>query len=120
MDAKEHSFLYDDPQNLCFNFSVPLLIESGFSVQQGNIEEVLQKPIHPSVKAYLQNCLDVPKALKQLCRNTLRKYFKGREIHKYVRLSNIPESVRDFILLKTILPTLTHDEWKTVKLHDKI
>ena len=119
MDASEHSFLYHNLSDICLNFTAPLLIESGFPIQQGEIEMVLQKGLHPAVKAYLQQCLDVPKSLKSLCRASLRKHFKGREIHKYVGKVKIPEPVRDFILLKTILPTISHDEWITVKLHER-
>ena len=117
MDATEHSFLGQDLSDISLNFTAPLLIESGFPIQRGIIDEALQTSLHPAVKAYLQQCLDGPRPLKRLCRDSLRKHFKGREIHKYVGKLNIPESVRDFILLKTILPTISHDEWNTVKLY---
>ena len=115
MDATEHSFFSHGLSNICFNFTAPLRIESGFPIQPGNIEEALKKTHHPAVKAYLQQCNDMPRPLKYCCRDRLRKHFKGGQIHEYVQGLNIPKSMSDFILLKTILHTISHDDRDTVK-----
>ena len=115
MDAKEHSALSQGYLDISLNFTGPLLIESGFPIQPGNIEEALQKPLHPAVEAYLQQCHDIPRRLSYCCRDTLRKHFRGRQIHEYVQGLNIPKYVSDFILLKTILHTISLDDRDTVK-----
>ena len=117
MDAKEHSALSQGYLDISLNFTGPLLIESGFPIQPGNKEEALQKPLHPAVQAYLQStqCQDIPRRLSYCCRDTLRKHFRGRQIHEYVKGLNIPKSMKDFILLKTILHTISLDDRDTVK-----
>ena len=77
MDATEHSFLCQDLSDISLNFTAPLLIESGFPIQRGKIEEVLQTPLHPAVKAYLQQCLDRPRPLKSLCRDSRPVYIES-------------------------------------------
>ena len=46
------------------------------------------------------------------CRDSLRRHFKNRDIHRFVSISNIPDAIKDFILLKTVLPTLKYTDMK--------
>ena len=106
MDAKEHFFFSENPSTECFNFTGPLLLECGFPISNLKLQRTLNKPHHPEVKIYLQQCYDIPRPLKHCCRDVLRKYWKGRQIHEFVNRSHIPGSIKDFILLKTVLHTL--------------
>ena len=115
MDAKEHSLLSQGLSDISLNFIGPLLIESGFSIQPRNIAEALQKPLHPAVKAYLQQSQDIPRRLSYCCRDSLRKHFRGRQVYEYVQGLNIPKTMSDFILLKTILYTISFSDSATMK-----
>ena len=110
MDGKEH-FLYgyDDAGSCHFNFVAPLLLESGFHFRRDILLEALTAPLHQAERLYIQNCLDNPRTLKLTCRDVLRKYYKGREIHSFVEKSTtIPRQIKDFILMKSILRNLVY------------
>ena len=110
MDGKEH-FLYgyDDARSYHFNFVTPLLLESGFHFTRDILLKALTAPLHQAERLYIQNCLDNPRTLKLTCRDVLRKYYKGREIHSFVEKSTtIPRQIKDFILMKSILRNLDH------------
>ena len=106
MDAKEHFFFSENPATVCFNFTGPLLLECGFPIMHRKLQEALTKQHHPNVITYLQQCYDIPRPLKHCCRDVLRKYWQGRKIHEFVNRSRLPEYIKDFILLKTVLHTL--------------
>ena len=61
------------------------------------------------VKAYLQRCLSEPRPLMLRCRDVLRTHFQRRQIHRYVYVMDIPNRIRDFLLLKPILQRLPAD-----------
>ena len=61
------------------------------------------------VKAYLQRCLSEPRSLMLRCRDVLRTHFPRRQIHRYVSVMNIPNQIKDFVLLKPILQRLPAD-----------
>ena len=61
------------------------------------------------VKAYLLRCLSEPRPLILQCRDVLRTHFPRREIRIYVSVMNIPNRIKDFLLLKTILQRLPVD-----------
>ena len=61
------------------------------------------------VKAYLQGCLSEPRPLMLRCRDVLRNQFPRRQIHRYVSVMDIPNRIRDFLLLKPILQKLPVD-----------
>ena len=101
MDASEHTAA-DKCGIYAFNFVAQLLIESGFPATIDTLEEaIMKKTLHPEELAYLQRCLDNPRSLLQLCRDVLRSHYKGRAIHKYVEIVNIPRKVHDYILVKS-------------------
>ena len=78
-------------------FLCPLLIDSGFHCDQdvlrGNrFDEIVMK--------YIKFCLSNPRSLKHSCRDTLRRHFKRRDLHKVIGSVLIPERIKDFILIK--------------------
>ena len=114
------------------DFAVPLLIEAGFHYTCADIDkalrlsnilekvrERLQRSVteterpHPLEKncvlAYLERCMSEPRTLKLRCRDVLRTYFPGRQIHRFVSSEDIPKTIKDYLLLKPILQTLPDD-----------
>ena len=112
MDGKLHA-LFDDSNSLMWalNFITPLLIECGFTITRKDIHvfeacyldaerESRRLFLDPAVKEYLERSLKTPRQLTKICRDVLRKHFKGRKIHKFVEVHILPEQIREFILLK--------------------
>ena len=112
MDAKEHGlFGHENQESFAFNFFVPLLIESGFPVAT-EAKQLLESKIgslHPAENIYITHYLETPKLLTLCCRDALRKHFKGRQIHSYVEKTDMPQKIRDFILLKMLLKCTPED-----------
>ena len=106
MDGKAHSVYGYDGEVYALNFTAPLLIECGYHVTRDTLLEALDKPLHPAELKYFQQCLDTPRSLQVSCRDALRRKYKGREIHRYVKTINVPGKLADFILLKPVLRTL--------------
>ena len=109
MDATEH-FLFSG-ENFAMNFIIPLLIECGFPLRRNLIDIILHdeevnKKLHPAETEYLIQSLECPRSLQLCCRDSLRRHFKNRQIHRYVSISNVPSKIKDFLLLTTVLPTL--------------
>ena len=109
-DAKTHGiFGYDANSDFALNFMGPFLMECGFPVDRKEIEifiEHEQVPpfcLHKAVIEYVNTFLENPRPLIAMCRDTLRRHFKGRAIHGYVELVNCPVKIKDIILMKTIL-----------------
>lgn len=104
MDAQLHSlFGHDDSYTYAMNFTGPLLIESGFPVTRESIFRALNEPLHPSYLAYLKDYLDEPRSLQLNCRDVLRKHFRGRSLHVFIEAADIPNRIRNFILMKSLL-----------------
>ena len=112
MDARPHGwFGHDDLDDCALNFMAPLLIECGFPVSTDTdiILESLREFINKAERDYILGYLKTPKLLTLICRDTLRKHFKGRFIHHYVSISDIPQKIQDFILLKPLLKCVPDD-----------
>ena len=106
MDARQHGwFGHDDVDSLALNYMAPLLIECGFptSKETDIVLETLRGDMHKVEREYILSCLQTPRLLSLICRDTLRNHFKGRYIHQFVSISNIPQTIKDFILLKPLL-----------------
>ena len=106
MDAKQRSD-YGHLGDSCwvFNYFAPLLMECGFPADRTELEDYINlgESLHLSEKLYIHNYLSEPRSLKLKCRDTLRKHFKGRCIHEFVKVRDVPKPLTDFILLKQLL-----------------
>ena len=78
-------------------------MECGFPISQNNLMTSLNAELHPSVRLYIQNYLESPRPLKMICRNVLRKHFKGSTVHEYMTLFKCPRGIKDFVLLKPLV-----------------
>ena len=106
VDAKQHGRCgYDDDDNFCLNFMGPFLMECGFPVSRQSLLDSLNPDLHPSVRAYILKYIETPMPLKVICRDTLRRHFKGRLIHGFAEQSHLPRDIKSFILLKSLLST---------------
>ena len=103
-DAREHSVHgHNDGSDYVLEFTLPLLLECGYNPSEETLGAALCKNLHPDVLKYIKAYIDTPRSLKIRCRDVLRGHFKGRRVHRFVEMSQIPPSIKDFILLKTIL-----------------
>ena len=105
MDGKEHGLQGHDGSDMDMNFMVPLLIECGFPVVT-DFHEAFEKTkdfLNPAEQMYIYQCLQTPRSLLLISRDTLRRHYRGRRIHRFVEMINIPKTVKDFILLKPLL-----------------
>lgn len=107
MDSHEHGIFGHHGNDAVLNFFGPLFIESGFPITPA-VQRMLTKLIQTdslrwTEKDFLRRSLETPRQLTLICRDVLRSHFKGRQIHKFVHLSNIPKKVKDFILLRNLL-----------------
>ena len=106
-DTEQHAIYENsDFTNPALRFVVPQLIESGFKFPNATLEAALESGIHPDEKLYLKSCLEIPRKLTKCCRDVLRRHFRGHQIHKFVKGDNIPKTIKDFILLRPILPSV--------------
>ena len=88
VDAKQHGrYGYDDDDNFCLNFMGPFLMECGFPVSRQSLLDSLNRDLHPFVRAYILKYIESPMPLKVICRDTLRRHFKGRLIHRLAEQS---------------------------------
>ena len=103
-DAKQHGLHgFDDGDSFCLNFIGPYLMECGFPISRNNLMASLNAELHPSVRLYIQNYLESSRPLKMICRNVLRKNFKGSTVHEYMTLLKCPLGIKDFVLLKPLV-----------------
>ena len=106
VDAKQHGcYGYDDDDNFCLNFMGPFLMECGFPVSRQSLLDSLNGDLHPSGRAYILKYIESPMPLKVICRDTLRRYFKGRLIHRLAEQSQCPKDIKNFLLLNSLLST---------------
>ena len=98
-------FGYNYHGDFALNFFVPLLIESGFPVSKEFMNNLIFKikPLPLPLRDYILKHLSTPRSLKLCCRDTLRKAYKGRQIHSFVTMTEMPKSLKDYILLKALL-----------------
>ena len=121
LDGQEHE---DDN---AMNYALPLVIECGYEFQPKMLENLLHdfaRPLtrhtcipsgwndglDPMERMYLKTCLERPRSLQLCCRDTLRRHFKTNRIHEYMSVLDYPKKLKDFVLLKTLLPTLKNNE----------
>ena len=103
-DAKEHSlFGHSNNSDYALEFTIPLLLECGYIATEETLETALDRNLHPDGLKYIRAYTDTPRSLKLRCRDVLKRHFKGRRLHQFVEISPLPQSIKDFILLKTIL-----------------
>lgn len=105
MDCKEHAIFGSvGKAGYALNFLGPVLLESGFPCSTQDLQMALQsRPQSNDELAYIQSYLNTPRSLAVCCRTVLRRHFKRRQIHSYVETAEIPELLKDFILLRPIL-----------------
>ena len=111
MDCNEHWRLGENNLgNSALKFTVPLLIEAGFPYSATDLNQALlnELPDGP-MKAYLGMCLTEPRSLMLSCRDALRKHFPNRLIHEFVAVADMPQKIKDILLLKPLLKTLFED-----------
>ena len=108
-DAKEHA-LFQSLGTDCYalNFVGPFLIECGFPVTRDTLVSALEKPLHATEHEYIRRCLNTPRPLRLCARDALRNHFKRRQIHLFVDSANLPRTIKDFILLKTVFVCKTN------------
>ena len=105
-DGQRHGrFGYDYQDGFPLNCFVPLLIESGFPVSRQVINSMSFKikTLPLAERDYILKHLSTPRSLKLCCRDTLRKAYKGRQIHRFVTMTEMPKSLKDYVLLKPLL-----------------
>ena len=103
-DLREHGLYGHYGEDLALNYLCPFLYECGFQISRRILLEILHKKFKKDSKstelAYINTYLDTPRSLQTCCRNTLRKHFRGRYIHRFVEVSQCPKKIKDIILLK--------------------
>ena len=100
LDNSVNTYSRHEGARYALNFLVPLLIECGYPVNRDDLLEAESESLEPAEYDYIQRVLDRPRGLILMCRDVLRDHFKGRGIRYYVENIYVPESVKDFILLK--------------------
>ena len=76
-------------------------------------------PFKKVIKSRFEDELFKPKSLQERCRDVLRKYFSGHALHRFVSNTELPASIRDFILMDSILnnqPTTGKKKFKRISL----
>ena len=106
--AREHHrenaiALYHDWMQDPFCFPAVLLIECGFPVTRDVLLMALDDDLHPVELDYIRACFDRPRRLTHRCRDVIRMSFKGRTLHTFVKTSEIPSKIKDFILIRWLL-----------------
>ena len=108
MDCKQHAmFKHDNARDFALNFTAPLLIECGCPYSSDEYLTFISRygdgRLQQAEEEFLCQIKDTQKTLAGMCRDTLRRHFKGPQIHGYVKQSNIPSKIKNFILLKDVL-----------------
>ena len=109
-DVREHGLYGHNGEDLALNYLCPFLYECGYEIPRCILLEILHRKFKKDSKsaelAYINNYLETPRSLQTCCRNTLRKHFRGRYIHRFVEVSRCPKKIKDIILLKNLLHCL--------------
>ena len=82
------------------HFLLPLLIECGYPVNRDDLTEAESEILAPAEYDYIQHVLDRPRGLRLMCWDSLRNHFQGRIIRDFMNMVHVPESIKDYILLK--------------------
>ena len=102
MDSRDHA-IAECTNNYAFNYICPLLIDCGFRVKQDLMNRAMELQNLPSeVLTYFQQYLDEPRPLMLRCRDTLRKNLSGRNLHRYLEYQELPQKIKNFILIKPL------------------
>ena len=104
MDAKEHGRFGHDGDTLALNFLGHLLVECGFIFRSKSCE-ILRETYEELPPFNIPN-VDIPRSLQLICRDSLRRHYKGRQIHAFVEGGHVPSRIKDFILLKPTLKAI--------------
>ena len=106
-DVEQHGVYGHNGEDLVLNYLCPFLLECGYDVPRRCLFDILMKKSDKEYilteQAYINNYLDTPRSLLVCCRNSLRKHFRGRYIHRFVKVSGCPQKIKDIILLKSLL-----------------
>ena len=109
---KRGTFGYDGIHDFALNFMAPFLMECGFPVDNRNelkyflFRERLGPGFHRAEIEYICSFLENPRPLVVICRDTLRKYFKGRSIQNFLEQAGCPPKIKDIIMMKPLLNPL--------------
>ena len=104
MDSTEHAVSkHDNTADRALNFLGPLLIESGFPVTKETLSNIELQNMPPTEQDYLLKCIKQPRSLMLCCRDVLRRHYSGHKLNRLIDTINIPNKIRDYILLKEIL-----------------
>ena len=114
MDCRQHAmFNHDDAQDFALNFTAPLLIECGCPLSMEDYTAIMKRygdsALQEAEKEYICHNKSTHKSLAGVCRDVLRRHFKGPRIHRFVKQSKIPSKIKYFILLKDILKYIPDD-----------
>ena len=102
-DAKEPGlFTHDDTYDFALNFIRPFVIECGVAVRRSVLLDSMNKDLHPCVLRYIEKCLNCPKSLIVICRDSLRRHFSSWKLHKFLENEECPSTVKNFILMKDV------------------
>ena len=105
-DTREHGVYGYDDDLLPINFNVPFLIECSFPADKSSMLKSLSNLKLPTTESeYLVKYCEgkYPRSLMVSCRDSLRRHFKGKSLHKYIDMSGSPQKIKDFILMKSLL-----------------
>ena len=107
VDGRNHG-LFGHDTDLALNMTVPLLIESGFPVPDDPVPDPfpLKDILPPEEYEYILAAREQPKSLECIVRDCLRSFFKGRQLHRVMDSANLPEKLKDIILLKPLLKSI--------------
>ena len=104
--ALEHGAFGHDELDFALNFAGPFLLECGFPATTVQLAKALDMDLHPAeheyIKAYIRSRQE-PRSLDIMCRETLRKNFRGLKLHGFLEYSKCPQKIKDFILLNVLL-----------------
>ena len=89
-------------ERYALNFLLPLLIECGYRATRADLLKVDSERFEQVEFEYIQRVLHInrPRDLTLICRDSLRKHFKGRKLWYYLERNHVPKRLKDFILLK--------------------
>ena len=106
LDCKDYGMCGHD-DFFALNMTVPFLIECGFPVTEllSEVMKQSEKSLPTEWYVYVQHAFNTPRTLKVSCRDTLRRQFVGRGIHRFIdaKGADILSYIKDFILLKPLL-----------------
>ena len=108
---KEHGlFARNENSDITLNFVASLLIECGFLVTRSVLTDALGIPLHASDVAYIKKYLNGPRSLAIIYRDVLRRYFKGRDIFRFVEIAQCPNRIKEIVLMTKLVRSIDDRE----------